>query len=167
MIMALWAAASSATGPVDAISRHFSREVSNTYYIFGAIGIVLIVATWCIVVRFYNRRTEPEVPNEPGTLFTQLCDAHRLGPGQRQLLERLAAGVGAQPALLVAMPSVFDEATDKLTSASPDASVGEFSRATALRATLFDDEESDTEGDPSPAQRKPSPTAVDEGLDPA
>lgn len=70
-----------------------------------AVLVVIGVVAW-LIARYVKYR---ETNGVPGALFRELCRAHQLDWGSRQLLKGLASHHGITPASLFVQPTRFDD----------------------------------------------------------
>jgi len=125
-------------GRVNDLGHHFQQVDATyewfTYLVFAAIP--LFAVTTGFLVHHYVRRVPPQL-NSSEALLGEICLAHRIDASDQRLLLTLADRAGvAQPAVLVAIPEVFDAALQKATAAKPWKR-GQAERLTSLRRRLF------------------------------
>lgn len=98
------------------LGRAFARysRRSNSFEENWIVLLVIggIAALWIgLYVWDWLRKEDDPTPDVPNSLFIELCRAHRLERGERELLARLAEAQDlAQPALLFVQPAILTAA---------------------------------------------------------
>jgi hypothetical protein len=127
-------------GRINDLGHHFQQAEATqqwfSYLVFAAIPLMAVTAGF--LVHHYATRV-PSQLNSSEALLGEICVAHRIDASDQRLLLTLADRAGvAQPAVLVAIPEVFDAAFEKATAEKPWKR-GQAERLTILRRQLFAD----------------------------
>ena len=106
----LWLLAKTDLGRAFARYSQRSNSLEENWIVLLVIGG--IAALWIgLYVWDWLRKAEEPAPDVATSLFVELCRAHRLERGERELLARLAGQRDlAQPAMLFVQPAILAEA---------------------------------------------------------